>query len=50
MISPVHISLSWDEKWTWNHPNSIIFLLHVHVDTTHANQNPAPQEILLHQI
>ena len=33
----LYTSLSWDEKWTWKHPNSMIFLLHVHVDTTHAN-------------
>ena len=40
----------WDEKGTWKHPKFIKFSLHVHVDTTHADQNPAPQEILSHQI
>jgi hypothetical protein len=33
--------LSWDEKWTWNHPLSIIFLLYLYLPISITDHIPA---------
>ena len=39
--SPLGMSLSWDEKWTWNHPFSITCLLHLYLPIIIMDHIPA---------